>query len=246
MILRPVKPGWHRKLRPGPCIKSIFGFSQLYSYGVPGGGGGGAAPTRGNFTQKSGGGTTAGITTVGGTSSVLLVFICCADGDNPTITDNKGNTWTSAVQYNQIGVGSGDRIKCWALYNAAGGAGHTITESGGGGADVITFIEYTGATGFELATSVDDLVGPPWSVTSGTTTVANSKVVTQGTLSGVNNSSTLACTPATVFTQETNYATYWAFGLADQTLSATGTSTQTWSHTPSTSGTLGLIIIKGT
>lgn len=209
--------------------------------------GGGSAPTRGNSTLKQGGGTTAGITTTGGTGSVMLVFIGSSSSDNPTIADNKGNTW-GTHQYSVDDATSGDRMRCWALYNGTGGSGHTITESGGGGADIIVFVEYTGATGFELPTAGLDSSAPFEIATSGATTVANSMIVSQGSGTNVAGTTTHSCTPYTKFIEEQDYNTYWAFGVGDGTVSSTGVKTATWSFSPTagTSAPLGIIVVKGT
>lgn len=207
-----------------------------------------AQPVRGNSTKKQGGGTTAGITTVGGANSVMLVFVGTASGNTPTISDNKGNTW-GAAKYTQAGGTGGDRMLCFALYNGAGGAGHTITVAGGGGADIIMFVEYhTNATGFEVFNSAADSSSPFQVSTSGATTVADAMVVTQGAGASVAATTTHACTPQTMYLQEQDYGTYWAFGIGEQAISATGTQTATWSFTP-TAGTdalVGIIVVKGT
>lgn len=138
--------------------------SVLQSTGVASTGGGG----NGVFASGSNKAMTFGSsTTSGGLLVVIATMYDSSFASDPSVSDNKGNTFTLLMNYES----SEHRIAVWYCNNFTGGATHTVTMSGSTNAyGVFSAIEIAGA-----ATS--DVVDSGATSTSTTTTPASA---TQG------------------------------------------------------------------
>lgn len=246
--LRRTAPHTRCPLRPRASTQQMM---SLYSYGVAGGGGGGSPPSMGNSKKKQGGGTTVGITTTGGTGSVLVVMLSTNTLSSATVTDNMSNTWPAASFNISCGL---NELMVFMLVAGTGGAGHTVTISGSGGADIIFFFEVLGtATSSPVDTActatVPDDTSPYTVSTAAANSVANSMVLVFCNVDTGGNP--INYTPATGYTlitdlQEVDNNTYVGGAAHYKTVTSSATQSVTWTITGSPTAALGIMVIKGT
>lgn len=80
------------------------------------------------FVGKSGAGTSSGALFDSFYSNVIVASAVTAGGTGGTISDNKSNSWTSAVDKND---GATNRVTIYHVLSPTVGAGHTFTWTGG-------------------------------------------------------------------------------------------------------------------
>lgn len=91
--------------------------------------------------QKANGNGTYSTASIDTTGATLLVVCYSDDGDAPTLSDNKTNTWTLARRVNPFGPAFNIRY----AWNPTVGTGHTITQTGAGQAGCSQFYAFSGA-----------------------------------------------------------------------------------------------------
>lgn len=95
-----------------------------------------------SFTFGAGNGTSSSIDTTG--ANLLVVVVSSYYGaPAPTLTDSKGNTWTTAQDF--VGSGAaGNRLRMYYCLGGTVGSGHTVSITASGAYGSVAFASYSG------------------------------------------------------------------------------------------------------
>lgn len=175
--------------------------------------------------QTSGTGTSSAINSTG--ASLLVVGVGCNALAAPTLTDSKGNTWTSLTLYT-AGANAGSRL--FYCTNPTVGSGHTFTFTGAAILATAEIVAFSGVAVFGSSTGLNNGNATSWQAGSVTPTNIGDLIVTCFGYTGAN-----AASIDTGFTISDQAATvggaYYGSGLAYLAAPAVSATNPTWSTT---------------
>lgn len=193
---------------------------------------------------------TSGLTTTGiatsASGSNFYVFAGVSSTTTPTVSDNKGNTYT-LITSDLTGNFGGIGVFAWKAENGTGGAGHTVTVSLANVGMAVEFIEVTGAatSGSVDASGHNGTNSQSTTITCATvtTTNANDLILSFWKSSNTGNTSIASNTGAGYALVDSQTANP-AFAASSRVVSSTGTYGDTYTvGTAAYQGTITLAIL---
>lgn len=191
--------------------------------------------------------TTTGAITTAASGSTFLVAVYWQNGSgSPTVSDNKGNSYTAIGSARQADSNGYYLSHCQFFYveNGIGGSGHTFTAAKTGGAPSVFVAEITGG---ELSGILDQNTGAALDtsspVLSGSVTTTQAAEILFGFVGTYHASGNPAYTPGNSFSTLqaiTDATSYWTGCLSYRIVDSTGSYETSTAVTNLTSGA-GLI-----
>lgn len=183
--------------------------------------------------RGTGGGNTA-TTTAGTTSASGSTFVAAVSWDasatSPTVSDNKGNTYTGVGTPQTDGLGAYTQL--FVCQNGTGGSSHTATFTTSGACyPVIHLVEITGAATASLDKNAQTFdSGTPYTVTSPTLSQADEIVICVAA-ENHGGGAAYASSNTTVLSQEQDTGSYWTSAVSYAVVASTSAFTPSWTRT---------------
>lgn len=166
--------------------------------------------------------------------SGFLVLVDGYGASAPTVSDNKGNTYTKIAGPITNPKGEGNLTSMYACANGVGGSGHTWSVTASGAYATLVVIEVKGASGFTVSASK---TSSATSASGGPFTTAALSVSAAGMLiAGIGSTEDVTFTHSagTGFTVASEIGTsgYWTGALAYLDPDTAKTAAASWTYTP--------------
>ena len=185
--------------------------------------------------------SSAAVSTTGGSGSVFLAFVAAgtnAPGAAPTVSDNKGNTWTSLKAFADLAGSPTFRLGVFACQGGAGGSGHIVTATATGGVSsywTVWFVELTGCASSALYGAPSWIDTTAGSVTGASiTTSGPSTLLTISMPVATGTQSWTLTDGSRVVDAQANGSLSYPGQLSARQYTTAGSYAASYTHTPST------------